>query len=121
MNRMEKMQKYSIIWGIMVVIIVALLTLLGFMYKDKTKVYKDLEKKLVEAEKKYVDAKFLYPQSGETLKTSHEELINERYLDNLKLEDKECSGYVEVYLDGTVYNYKGYVKCDNYETKGYEE
>lgn len=118
---MEKMRNYTIIWGTIVIAIVVLLTIFGLMYKDKTKVYKDLEKKLVEAEKKYVDAKFLYPQNGETLKTTHEELIKEEYLDNLKKDKEECHGYVEVVLDGTVYDYKAYIKCENYTTKDYQE
>jgi len=63
---MDKMGKLSIIWGIVLLIIVALLTTFGFVYKNKTMVYKELEKKLVEAEKKYVDAKFLYPQDDKT-------------------------------------------------------
>ena len=118
---MKKMNVYLIIWGIIIVIIVALLTTFGFLYKDKTKVYKDLERKIVEAEKKYVDAKFLYPQADQVLKNTAEELKEEKYLDNSKVNDEECTGYVEVYLDGTIYTYKSYIKCDNYETKGYEE
>lgn len=118
---MKKTNKYFIIWGIIVVALVALLTAIGFLYKDNTKVYKELEKTMVEAEKKYVDAKFLYPQDGVTLKTTSEELISEKYLENLKVEDEECTGYVEVYKDGTVYKYNAYIKCDNYKTKDYVE
>lgn len=117
---MKKMNLYLIIWGIIIVIIISLLTAFGFVYKDKSKVYKDLEEKIVEAEKKYVDAKFLYPQSGQVIKNTVEELKEANYLDNFMVNDKECDGYVEVYLEGTVYKYKSYIKCDNYETKGYE-
>ena len=99
----------------------ALLTVFGFIYKDKVNVYKDLENKLVEAEKKYVDAKFLYPDQGDTLKTSAEELKENEYLDSLSYNDKECDGYVEVKLDNTVYSYKAYVSCDGYKTKGYDK
>jgi len=37
------------------------------------------------------------------------------------VKDKECTGYVEVFKNNTVYDYKAYIKCDNYETKGYEK
>lgn len=118
---MKKMNIYLVIWVIIIVILVALLTVFGFLYKDKNKIYKELENKIVEAEKKYVDAKFLYPQGNQVLKTKIEELKNEKYLEDTKVNDEDCTGYIEVYLDGTVYKYKSYIKCDNYETKGYEE
>ncbi len=117
---MDKMRKYSIIWGIMLFLIVALLTTYGFIYKKKTSVYKDLEAKLVDAEKKYVDAQFLYPDKNETLKTTSEELISNGYLDELKIKDQECLGYVVVNFEDSVYQYKGYISCAKYKTKGYE-
>lgn len=118
---MDKMGKLSIIWGTILVLIVTLLTTFGFVYKSKTSVYKDLEEKIVEAEKKYVDASFLYPNDNDVLKTDVKDLVRDKYLNELKIDDKECSGYAEVLKNGTVYEYKGYVKCDNYETKGYEK
>jgi uncharacterized protein YpmB len=118
---MDKLKKYSIVWGIIVVLIFTLLTIFGLTYKNKTKPYKNLENALVEAEKKYVDANFLYPQDGSELKTSANELIENNYLESLKKDDKECTGYVTVMQNGTVYEYKGFIKCDNYTTKGYKE
>lgn len=118
---MNKLNKLTILWGFIIVSIFVLLTVFGFVYKNKTNVYKELEQKLVEAEKKYVDAKFLYPQDGKTLKTTSEELIDEKYLDYLAIDNNECTGYVEVKRKNTIYEYIGYIKCDNYKTKGYEE
>lgn len=118
---MDKMGKLGVVWGIVLVLIVVLLTTFGFIYKNKTSIYKNLEEKLVEAEKKYVDAKFLYPKDDEFLKTDTEILVKEEYIKNLKIKDEECTGYVEVFKNDTVYDYKAYIKCDNYETKGYEK
>ena len=118
---MDKMHKYSIIWGIILFAIVALLTTFGFVYKNKTKVYKDLESKIIKAEKIYVDEKFLYPDKGDTLKTSADELMENGYLDNLEISGKPCKGYAIVEMDNTVYEYKGYVSCDKYKTSGYEK
>jgi hypothetical protein len=119
--KLERLKRDSIIWGIIVILIFTLLTILGFVYKDKSKAYQELENKIVEAEKKYVDANFLYPQDESKLKTSSSELINNNYLDSLTKDDKECIGYATVKKNGTVYEYAGYIKCDNYTTKGYEE
>ncbi len=115
---MKKIHTYSILWGLVVITILILLTIFGFVYKNKTKVYKELEEKLVEVEKKYVDAKFLYPKEGQVLKTTSKELEENNYID--KLPD-DCVGYAEVTMDGTIYNYKGYIKCEKYITKGYKE
>ena len=80
---MNHLKHYGIIWGIVVVGIFVLLTVFGFMYKDKSKAYKELEEKLVSAEKKYVDAKFLYPEENNTLKTSASELITSGFMEEL--------------------------------------
>lgn len=116
---MNHLKHYGIIWGIVVVGIFVLLTVFGFMYKDKSKAYKELEEKLVSAEKKYVDAKFLYPEENNTLKTSASELITSGFMEELKINDEVCDGYVIVSHDTTVFTYKGYVSCSHYKTKGY--
>ncbi len=117
---MNKMKKLSVVWGLIVISLFALLMTFGIMYKSKTKVYKELENKLVEAEKKYADAHFAYPETG-IVKTDANTLIEEGFLDNLKINDKECTGYATVGHDSVAFEYKGYVKCDNYTTKGYEK
>lgn len=118
---MKKENKYMLLWGFLVILLIGLLTAVGFIYKNKTKVYKELETSLVEAEKKYVEAKFLYPQDDTTLKTTSEELLNENYIDNMTIDNQECNGYVKVYKDSTVFEYKAFIKCNHYTTKGYEE
>lgn len=121
MNKVKNENKYLILWGFLVILLIGLLTAVGFVYKNKTKVYKELENSLVEAEKKYVEAKFLYPQDNETLKTTSEELLNENYIDNMAIDNQECTGYVKVYKDSTVFKYKAFIKCGRYTTKGYEK
>ena len=117
---MDKIKKMYFVWGILVILIFGILTVFGFIYKNKTSVYKELENKLVEAEKKYVDAKFLYPQGNENLKVTSEILIKNEFMDELKINDEVCDGYATIKRKGTVFEYKGYVKCNNYTTKGYE-
>lgn len=118
---MKKMKKVYIIWGVIVVLVFALLTAFGFMYKNKSTIYKDLENRLVDAEKKYVDAKFLYPNNGEPLKITAKEMMDAGFLESMKLESETCEGYAVIQKNGTVFEYKGYVKCKNYTTKGYEK
>ncbi len=118
---MGKMKKMYFVWGIVVVVIFSLLTAFGFLYKNKTNVYKNLEEKLVAAEKKYADAKFLYPQNGETVKVTAQEMIEYGAMDSFEVEEDACEGYATIQKNGTVYDFKGYVSCNNYTTKGYEK
>lgn len=118
---MNKMKKMYTIWVIIVVLIFVLLTVFGFLYKNKSNVYKTLEEKLVTAEKKYADAKFLYPQGSEVVKVTAKEMIEYGVLDSLEHDGKSCDGYATIQKNGTVYAFKGYVSCENYKTKGYEK
>lgn len=118
---MNKMKKMYVIWGVVVVIIFGLLTAFGFLYKNKSEAYKILEEKLVTAEKKYADAKFLYPQNSELVKVSAQEMIEYGALDSLEYDGTTCDGYATIQKKGTVFEYKGYVSCENYKTKGYED
>lgn len=118
---MNKIKRMYMVWGAVVVIIFILLTIFGFLYKNKFNGYKMLEEKLVEAEKKYADAEFLYPQNGEMVKITALEMIENGYLDSLEYQGETCDGYVTLQKNGTTYQYKGYVSCSNYKTMGYEK
>lgn len=118
---MNKIKKMYTVWGIIVVIIFVLLTAFGFMFKSKSNVYKELENKLVDAEKKYVDAKFLYPENDDILKVTSEILISNGYMDALEVNGETCEGYALISKKGVAFEYKGYVSCKNYKTKGYEK
>lgn len=114
------MKKISFVWGAILVIIVIGLTVIGFVYKNKSNDYKNMEKNLVEITKKYVELKFLYPDPNQKLKISFSELKQNDLIEELKKDDQECDGYVIIKNNGTAYEYKGYVSCPNYSTKGYE-
>lgn len=117
---MKKNNVLFVIWGIVVIAVIALLTFLGFMLKNRNGDYKNLEDKLETNVKKYVDAMFLYPNAGEEVKITSKDLIENDYLDELKFEDDVCEGYTIVTYNG-VYKYKTYIKCNNYKTKGFEK
>ncbi len=117
---MKQSNKLFVIWGVLVVAIVALLTVLGFMLENKNKEYLEIEKKLSDSAKKYVDFKFLYPEDGKTTTITKDELIKNEYLDELKHGDEVCDGYVKIKKDG-VYKYDAYIKCKDYKTSGYKK
>ena len=116
---MNKIKRMYIIWGMLVIGIFIILTI--FMYKNKTSAYKELEKQLAEASKKYVEVKFSYPNSGESVKVTIEQLKAMNLIEELKINDETCNGYAIISRPSTVFEYKGYVTCQNYTTKGYEK
>ncbi len=118
---MQEMKRLSIIWGIIMVLIFAGLTAFGFFYTKQNKEYKKWEEKLSEAAKKYVEIDYLYDKAEqkEGVKISLEDLKKEKLIEDIKIKGNTCDAYAKVTYNGAVYNYKGYVKCDKYQTKGY--
>ena len=115
---MKKMNTIYIIWAILIILLVGVLTVMGFTYKNKLKSYKNLETKLSEAAKKYVELKFLYPEDGQIITINLEDMLEAEVINDLTYEEETCTGYVELSYNG-VYNYDAFIKCNNYVTKGY--
>lgn len=118
---LKHMKRISIVWGVFLVLLVVLLTIFGFAYKGKASDYKKLEENLVERAKKYVEAKFLYPDEKGSVKITLNEMMQDGFAEALKKDDDNCDGYALLSYDGFVYQYKGFIKCTNYTTKGYEK
>jgi len=121
MKKINQMKKMYYIWAIVVVLIITILTVVGFVFKNKSTAYQELEEKLVEASKKYVDKYFLYPQGTEEVKVTYQEMFDDNSIDELKKEDQTCDGYVIIKTESISFSYKGYVSCPNYETGGYKK
>lgn len=118
---LKQMKRVSIIWGIVLFLIVAGLTVVGFIYKNKSSDYKRIEDELVNVTEKYVEAKFLYPKEKESIRIRLNELQDNGYMEELKKDEDICDGYVLLTNNGFIYEYKGYIKCPKYTTKGYDE
>lgn len=115
---LKKIKVMYILWAVMVVVIIGLLTWLGFVYQKKLEPYKNLEFNLTETAEKYVELNFIYPEAGDTLIIKAEDLRKNNLIDELIVNKDKCDGYVKLTFNG-VYNYKSFIKCDNYTTKGY--
>jgi len=116
---LKKMKIISIVWGIVLFSLIALLTIIGLIYKKETKEYKDFEITLKEKTKEYVENKSLLPDDNITI--TLEELKENKVIENTKINDKECEGYIIVTNENGIYEYLSYVKCGNYKTKGYKK
>ena len=77
------------------------------------------EKELVEITKMYVEGSTWYPTQGERIKIRIEELLENNLVEEVKVKDDFCDGHIEIINNGII-EYKTYLKCQNYETHGYE-
>ena len=117
---MKKTKILFAIWAIIVVIIIALLTALGFILDNRYEKYRTLEEKLETSAREYAEDNVLLDEDdGEYIVTSLE-LIKAGYLDNLEIDDNVCTGYVVIQNDGA-YQYEAYISCKQYTTKNYED
>ncbi len=117
---LKQMHRISIVWGSILLIIVIGLTFMGFYLKHNTKVYRDYEKLVAEKTKDYVLTNSLI--YGKTVQLKLEDLIENKVIDSNIVNDKECKGYVEIeYMKESQYNYKTYLQCGKYKTRGYKK
>ncbi len=119
MNRVDLKQMHfiSLVWGGILFLIVIALTLFGFYFKYRTKVYKDYESILEEKTKEYL---LSHPVSYEN-SYSLEELINLGVIEEAKVSENACEGYVSVLYQNDIYQTDAYIKCGIYKTRGYGE
>ena len=111
------MRKITIAWTILLIAIIAGLTAIGFRIKD-AEIENLMEQALVKETEKYLGLYVgLYPTLGNKTKITAERLIDEGYDPKL---DEGCTGYVIVENTNMGFKYKGYVKCPDYKTEGYE-
>lgn len=117
---MKELKRISIIWGLLLFLIFSVLTFFGLQWKKKTEPYLKLENTLVEKTKSYYETNHSYPNRGEKVKITYNELKENNVYNELKMNDFECDGYVIVTNEGVI-NYKAYIKCQDYTSKDYDK
>lgn len=90
--------------------------------EEKKFSYSDLENNMVMSTKNYIKDFYNNNLGLDTLNIKVSQLQDNGYLGDLKdNKDRDCSGYVAVFLENEEIIYKPYLKCKKYETNGYEE
>ncbi len=83
--------KLIMIWGTIIILLVGTIYFIGVKYEEELK-YISLKNELKESVKEYIaDKKPKYP-----LKITTEELEEEGYINELKIEDKICAADIKV-------------------------
>ena len=117
---MKQLKTISIVWGICIFALFALLTFFAIQWKNNIQPYNKLEESLVTATKKYYEQKYSYPAKGQSTYIDYKELKDNNMIDSLKKDDDECNGYVRVTMNSVV-EYEAYIKCNKYTTKDYDK
>lgn len=117
---MKELKKISIIWGLLLLVIFSLLTFFALKWKAKNSPYFKLEEQLVAKTKSYYEMNHSYPTKDNYVIIPFEELRENNMIDELKIDDDECDGYVKVQNNGVI-EYNAYIKCNHYTTKDYEK
>lgn len=121
MDTLKKMQKISIIWGMLLISLFAVLITVSVKYKQKMKKYDEVKTILEKKTREYVNDKSLYPVQSEYIKIVYGELNDQGYLKELSVDDEECDGYVIVEYNGDIFIYDTYITCPNYTSRGYDK
>jgi len=113
------MKKITIVWTIILVVIVAGLTVIGFKFK-KDNINNIMEDALVEQAERYLGLyPGLFPTLGNSKTFTAQELKDEGY--DAGLEEENCEGYIVVENTNGGFKYHPYVKCPDYTTEGYSK
>ena len=111
-----KMKLVSLLWGFTLLAVIIILTCYGFYYKKQSKPYKDLESNLSLVGKTY----YLNNNISLDTKVFLNDLLDEKIIDSLNVEDDNCTGYLVASNDNGI-EVKAYLKCNKYKTKNYKE
>lgn len=120
MNMSKKMKTISIMWGMIVITLFIIVVLFSVFYKSRIKKYEALVSEMVNVTKAYVEDNNLYPVEGSEIKINLSELQEKELIDDLKVKNDTCQGFVIVKNDEG-FKYNGYISCKMYVTKGYKK
>lgn len=114
------MKKIYIVWTLIIILLLSVITIMGLSIINRDKEYKTLEKDMEQVVSKYLGQYIEeYPKSG-VKRVNITDVINKGYELELNVNGDVCDGYVLVEKVSIAYEYNGYIKCNNYLTKGYE-
>lgn len=111
------MKRTMIVWSLLMVILIGGLTYIGFNLTSKNKDFYVKENLIKEAAIEYFNH---YPDKlpPKEAIVKKETLEKEGFLDETNL---NCEGFVRVVKNIINYDYTGFIKCINYETKNYDK
>ena len=114
---MRKLKYVAFLWTIVLITLLVVLTFVGKKYLKTLEPYERLENKLASVTENYVKNELDLDKGKIIVKLN--ELQDTNYIDKLETKNDSCTGYVVVKYKNDK-EYKAYIKCKEYQTKGYE-
>lgn len=114
----KKRIKLTLIGRVVFTFIFVILASLILFIGSRSK-YRKLENNLRDAAKKYVELKHSYNDIEEGIKINYDELKMEVDMPELIIKGNACEGYALVKKNKIVFEFKGFIKCPKYTTRGY--
>ena len=115
------MKSIYLVWGFVIILLLVTVSFMGTKIINKNKEYQQIEDNMEEVVGKYLGQNLNeYPTNG-SKKFNISYIINNGYEINLNVNEDKCNGYVIVTKENVGFNYKAYIKCNNYATKGYDD
>ena len=113
------MKKMYAAWIFLIGVLMLALLVIGYNTSQKTKDYKAKEQDMIEQASSYITKNDINLSNGESLKLDHQRLIDAGLMQDMKVKDDECEGYIKITKQASGYDYNAYIKCKNYTTEGY--
>ena len=117
---MKNFRRFTISWGVILILIFVVFTAYSFKLDKKIDEYRSLENNFASKVVEYNDANKIYPSSIEVITVTASDAIEKGIIDNLQISNDICDGYVSISNDDIVV-YTPYISCKNYTTKGYDK
>ena len=111
------MKKILYVWIALAIILVGGLTFIGVKVKSQNAPYTEMEKELVFEAQSYM-GQFISEMPASQTTISYKKLLDNGLI---KENEHNCDGYVFIKKKLATFDYKGYIKCDKYTTKDFDE
>ncbi len=114
----KKTKILFIVWGVLVLSLIVVLTIIGLKFKFNEEKYENLEDRIEKAAELYVYNSGM--RLNKAIKITSDELIKNGYLKDFNYDKDVCTGYVLVYQEPDLdYEFEPFIKCGSYKTLGY--
>lgn len=107
-------------WIFLAACLFGTLYFIGINYSKSYSAYYDLEADIAESAHIYLEINDIGIGINESLKITTAKMIEDDTLEELRVDDDTCEGYVVIKRTINDYDYKPYIKCSQYTTIDYE-
>lgn len=110
------MKKNVVLMVIFSILFVGTMLFIGYSIQNRNKDYVNKENELKEIAALYVNLNKVNVLEGKSEDLQLEQIIKDGYLEEIKVNEHECTGYITIKKKYNNYTYIPHIKCGNYES-----